>query len=253
VPSIDLNSDCGESFGNWTLGRDEDVIPLVTTISIACGFHAGDPVTMLRTIDVAKRSGVRIGAHPGLPDLLGFGRRTMDISPSDTYAYIAYQVGALVSLLAAQDLTLNHVKPHGALDMLRRDRALAEAAADAFFDSMDRPALYWPVAEGNLLANALGARGARIVREFYPDLEYASDGTTVLERHKRAVSADEVKTRVRRLLEDGRVKTVDGSLIEMRAESICAHGDTPDALEVIHAIHEGIERSGWTVGPVDIA
>jgi UPF0271 protein len=251
VPTIDVNCDCGESFGNWTLGIDTQIIPLVTTVNVACGFHAGDPVTMIQTIEAAQAAKVRIGAHPGLPDLLGFGRRAMDLSAGDAYAYIAYQVGALASLLRSRNLSLSHVKPHGALYAIRSDRELAAAAAQAIADTMSRPVLYWPVGEGNLLAEELSARGGRVVNEFYPDLGYASDGSTVVERRKRPVSAAEVATRVRRFLEEGQVQTVDGNRIDLRAESICVHGDTPNALEVVGAVHQAIEEAGWECGPLD--
>ncbi|MEQ8697091.1 MAG: 5-oxoprolinase subunit PxpA, partial [Bauldia litoralis] len=142
---IDINCDCGESFGNWSMGADEALMPLITTANVACGFHGGDPLVMQRTVADAHRNGVAVGAHPGLPDLVGFGRRRMDISPAEAYAAVVYQVGALKGFLAPLGMTLHHVKPHGALyGMLNDQDDLAAAVAEAIRDTCPSPLLYWP-------------------------------------------------------------------------------------------------------------
>src|SRR5437870_9469176 len=142
---MDVNSGMGESFGNWVMGNDAALFPFVTTANVACGFHAGDPVTLVRTVRLAKRNGVVVGAHPGLPDLLGFGRRAMDISPEDAHAYVLYQAGALDGILRARSGRLHHVKPHGVLYAMLNERDdLAEAVADAISALMAAPTLYWP-------------------------------------------------------------------------------------------------------------
>ena len=145
LKKMDINCDMGESFGNWNMGDDVGMMPRITTANVACGFHASDPVTMLETVRLAKQHNVTVGAHPGLPDLLGFGRRTMNITPEDAYAYVVYQVGALQGALATQGMKLHHIKPHGAFySVLKTDEQLASAVAQAIKELSDDPILYWP-------------------------------------------------------------------------------------------------------------
>ncbi len=249
MKSIDINCDCGESFGNWTLGRDDEIVPRVTTVNVACGFHAGDPVTMRRTIEIARTGGTVVGAHPGLPDLAGFGRRRMAITPEEAYASVVYQAGALKSLLAATGMELHHVKPHGALYlMLNDEKELAEAVARAITDVCPLPKLYWPAPiEGLALPEAARRAGIDVVPEVYFDLEYDAHGRLVLQRKKIAVDIGRLRRRVSQFVRTGRIDTVDGTTIEVAARSICIHGDGPNAVEVLTAVREVLEEEGVAI------
>ena len=249
--TVDINADMGESFGNWRLGNDEALSREITTANVACGFHGSDPVTMLRTVRTAHEHGVVIGAHPGLPDLLGFGRRTMDVSGEDIYAYFVYQIGALQGVLAANGLTLHHVKPHGVLPaMLRQSDELAGAAADALVD-LGRPLVYFPspLDRGAFLL-AAKERGLRVVGEIYPDLAYRPDGSLIIQRHKGLTDLEQAAAQVRRFLESGCVLAEDGSEVPLEAESVCVHGDGPNAVEVAQTVRKAIAESGGEVGAV---
>jgi UPF0271 protein len=235
---MDINCDLGESFGNWKLGADDELLPLITTASLACGFHGGDPVTMRETVATAVEHGVAVGAHPGLPDLLGFGRREMDVSPEDLRAYVVYQAGALDAFLRPRGLRLNHIKPHGVLyPMLNRDDALAGAVVDAMYEVMERPVLYWPAgSEDRALLRAARERDVRVIREFYPDSRYGDDGETVVERRREPVTADAAETALRRFLDHGQVETIGGAPLALAAESICVHGDGPHAVAIVKRV-----------------
>jgi UPF0271 protein len=247
--TIDINCDLGESFGNWRMGNDEELLPRITTANVACGFHAGDPVTMVQTVARAVQLGVAVGAHPGLPDLLGFGRRTMDISPEDAYAYVLYQAGALDALLRAHGERLHHVKPHGILySMLNEREDLAKAVSDAVSAVMDAPLLYWPSgAEDGALVREARRRGFAVVLEFYPDLRYTSDRRLVIERRKVPLDPAVAVERLARFLRDETVETVDGDVVQLAAESICVHGDGPTAPEIVAALRRHLDAEGWAV------
>jgi UPF0271 protein len=244
IRSIDINCDCGESFGNWQMGADEALLPRLTTANIACGYHAGDPQTMLRTVELAKASGIAAGAHPGLPDLMGFGRRRMSISPAEAYGLVLYQAGALKAMLEAAGLALHHVKPHGALySMLNEDAALAEAAARAIAEVCPQPMLYWPApTAGCALPDAAVARGIAVVGEVYVDLDYDARGRLVLQRKKETVPLAKVRARLEAFLETGRVTAITGESVEMPAGSICIHGDGPNALDILETVREVLAR-----------
>ena len=244
--AIDINVDCGESFAKWKLGADEELIPLITTASVACGWHAGDPATMRRTVELCVEHGVAIVAHPGLPDLLGFGRRAMEISPADLRAAIVYQSGALEAFLRPHGLRLNHVKPHGALYlMLNSSEDLAAAAVDAFFDVMEEPVVYWPAApDDRALARVCRERGVRFVGEYYPDSRYGVAGETVVEHDRPPMDPDAVEAAFRRFLADGEVETIDGGPIRFEAESVCVHGDGPSAVAITRRVIEVLEDLG---------
>jgi UPF0271 protein len=247
--TIDINCDLGESFGNWRMGADEELLPRISTANVACGFHGGDPVTMVRTVDRALELGVAVGAHPGLPDLLGFGRRAMDISPEDAHAYVLYQAGALDAILRARGERLHHVKPHGVLYSMLNERAdLAEAVADAISALMDAPTLYWPAgAEDGALIREARRRDFDVVLEFYPDLRYTSDRRLVLERRKAPLEPSVAVERLARFLRDGTAETVDGTQVELAAGSVCVHGDGPTAPEIVEALRVHLDREGWAV------
>jgi UPF0271 protein len=231
---LDINCDCGESFGKWRLGADEEMLVRITTASVACGWHAGDPATMRETVALAVQHGVAVGAHPGLPDLLGFGRRIMQISPGDLRAAIVYQAGALEAFLRPHGRRLSHVKPHGALYlMLNEDEELASAAVDAFFDVMESPVLYWPAgSEDRALVRTAVDRGVAVVGEYYPDARYDSHGQTAIEHNRKPLDADEVEAAIARFLDTGTVETVNGGVIELEAASLCIHGDGPSAVMI---------------------
>ncbi len=184
--SIDINCDCGESFGNWQLGADDAILPLITTANVACGFHGGDPMVMRRTVEIAASNGVAVGAHPGLPDLVGFGRRKMDISADDAYAMVVYQVGALKAFLEASGMSLHHVKPHGALYVMLHDQEeVAAAVAEAIRDTCPAPLLYWPApVEMHALPRAARKLGIEVVGEVYFDLGYSDEAKLIVERKK---------------------------------------------------------------------
>ena len=251
ITSMDINCDMGESFGNWIMGNDIGMMAHITTANVACGFHAGDPLTMLDTVQMAKENGVVVGSHPGLPDLLGFGRRTMDISPEDAYAYTVYQTGALQAALKSCGMKLHHVKPHGAFySVLRTNEALAKAVADAISLLSDDPMLYWPAPTDAAMPTAARKNGIRVVGEIYPDLQYATDGTLVIQREKHKTDVEFAVSQVKRYVTTGRVETIDGSLITLDAEALCIHGDGPNATEVATAIVSALDEIGCSINPV---
>jgi UPF0271 protein len=247
--TIDINSDCGESFGNWRMGNDEALIPLISSANVACGYHASDPLTMRATVEACMAAGVSVGSHPGLPDLLGFGRRPMRITPDDGYAYVVYQTGALQAFLTAGGATLHHVKPHGAFyTILREDDDLAAAFCEAVAAVMPEPLVYWPDPTECSLPRVAREKGLRVVLEIYPDLTYSPEGTLVLQRAKEHTDVEKATAQVRRWLEHGHVEALDGTTIPVAAESICIHGDGPNAVEVAEAIRDVILESGNWIG-----
>jgi 5-oxoprolinase (ATP-hydrolysing) subunit A len=253
--TLDVNCDMGESFGNWSMGADEAMMPHITTANVACGFHGGDPLTMRKTIRLAAEHGVAIGAHPGFPDLLGFGRRALALDGDDAAAYVTYQAGALQAFLAAEGLPLHHVKPHGAFfSVLRDDARLAEPVADAVAALGDGVLVYWPApAEGVPFCDALAARGVQIVGEIYPDLSYDAGGKLKIQRTKAHTDVDFAAGQVRSFLADGTVAAEDGSKLGFEARSACVHGDGPNAVEVAEAIERAVAEAGASLAAVNAA
>lgn len=244
---IDINCDCGESYGNWRMGDDERMFELITTANLACGFHAGDPRTMLRSVRAAQAHGVVVGAHPGLPDLMGFGRRPMAVTAEELYAYWLYQIGSLQAMLHAHGMALNHAKPHGAMyTIVRGDDELGEAAAQAVAEAAPGAVVYWPTRE-DAFGRAAQRRGIPVVTEIYPDLKYRPDGSLIIEREKAHLDLDHAAEQVRRFVAEGVVQAVDGSLLEVDATSICIHGDGPNAIEVATTVRRVLEEAGCTV------
>lgn len=227
---IDLNCDLGESYGAWSMGDDAAALDHITSANIACGFHAGDPLTMQRTVEAAVARGVAIGAHPSLPDLQGFGRREMLVSADEAYALTIYQTGALAAFARAAGSTLHHVKPHGALyNMAARDTTLADAIAAAVhaFD----PALILVGLSGSELPAAGERIGLRVAHEVFADRGYRADGSLLPRGSDGAVIADvdAAIAQALRLATRGEVVAVDGSMVNVRADSLCLHGDHPGA------------------------
>jgi UPF0271 protein len=250
--TIDINCDCGESFGNWPMGADDALMPLITTANIACGFHGGDPMVMRKTVAAAHANGVAVGAHPGLPDLVGFGRRKMDISPAEAYAMVVYQVGALKGFLDPLGMVLHHVKPHGALYMMLHDQEdVAVAVAEAIRDTCPSPLLYWPApVELHALPRAARKLGIDVVGEVYFDLAYSDEAHLVVERKKAAKDLDDIAQRVRRYLDDGVVLAQSGKAIALDAATICVHGDGPNSVEVAKTVRavlaeKGVGAAAW--------
>ena len=249
---IDLNCDLGESFGAFKIGNDQEVLNYISSANIACGYHAGDHNVMFETVSLAKKSGVQIGAHPGLPDLAGFGRREMILSPREVYHLVVYQIGALAAVCKANGTGLAHVKPHGALyNMAAKNRKMAAAIADAIANV--NPALVFFGLAGSELVKAGKEKGLLVAEEVFADRTYQSDGTLTSRQEKNAMihDADYAIKRLIRMINERKVESVDGTDIGIKADTICVHGDEPQALEFVTKLknallHENISiRKSW--------
>lgn len=248
--TIDLNSDLGESFGAYTIGNDKDVLQYVSSANIACGFHAGDPTVMQRTVTLALSQGVALGAHPGLPDLVGFGRRKMAVSPADAYAMVVYQVGALQAFATAQGATLQHVKPHGALyNMAAKDEALAAAIAKAVHDV--NPALILYGLAGSYLITEGEKAGLQTASEVFADRTYQPDGSLTPRTQPNAMVTDEdvAIARVLRMITEGVVQAQNGQDIPVKADTVCIHGDGAKALAFAEKIKQALLAHDVAVQP----
>ncbi|MCA1561405.1 MAG: LamB/YcsF family protein [Acidobacteria bacterium] len=248
VMHIDLNADLGESFGAWRMGADSAVIASITSANVACGYHAGDPAVMRATVRLARDAGVAVGAHPGLPDLIGFGRREIRVSPQDVEDLVLYQIGALAAVAAAEGVRLQHVKAHGALyNMAVRDRSLADAIARAIkaFD----PALIMFGLPGSEMIQAGQREGLTVAAEGFADRAYEPDGSLTPRSRPGSVihDVDEVVHRAVRMASEGRVTATDGSDIPLRVDTLCTHGDTPGAPEMTRRLRQGLEACGVSV------
>ncbi len=250
---IDLNCDMGEGFGAYTLGADAAIIPSISSANIACGFHAGDPLIMATMVRLAAQHGVAVGAHPGFPDLVGFGRRNMVLSPAEAKAAMIYQVGALLGFCRAAGVPLEHVKPHGALyNMAAKDRVLADALT-AGVQAVD-PGLILVGLAGSELVQAGRDCGLRVAREVFADRNYRPDGSLVPRQDPQAVVHDpsQVTARVVRMVRDGQVTAVDGTVLDLAFDTICLHGDTPGAVSLAQAIRAELEQAGIRPAPLSI-
>ena len=245
---VDLNADMGESFGRWTLGDDAALMPHLTSANIATGFHGGDPHVMRRTVALALEHGVGIGAHVALPDLLGFGRRRMAVSAAELRDYVLYQAGAMAAFAEGAGGRLQHVKPHGALyTMAQGDPELAQGVADAIAELGGGVLL---LLAGKTVADAARAAGVPFVPEGYVDLDYAGDGSLVIERVKQVRDPETMAAKAVRLVTEGKVQTLDGSDLELEARSICVHGDAPNAPDIAGAIRRALEGAGVALTPL---
>ncbi len=245
---IDLNSDLGESFGPWSMGDDAALMTSISSANIACGFHAGDPGAMRATIALAQAHGVAIGAHPGFPDLVGFGRRELKASPREVEDFVLYQVAALAGVAAAQGLRLQHVKAHGALyNMACRDRALADAIARAVA-ALDRSLVLFGLPDSELIRAGEDA-GLRVAAEVFADRAYEPDGSLASRQTPGSVIHDAaaVVARAVQMVRERQVVATDGTVIALRADTICLHGDTPGAAGLARSVRQGLEAAGVTI------
>ncbi len=236
--TVNINCDMGESFGLYRMGDDEAMMPYITEANVACGFHGSDPNHMRRTVDLAKRFGVRVGAHFSLPDLPGFGRREMQIEREEMANIVLYQIGALKGFLEVAGVPLNHLKPHGALyAMAARQEHIAEAIADvgAYFDV---PLFGLP---GTLHEQVYTARGLEFRAEFFADLDYEDDGRLLITREHAAVPPEAAAQRALRAVREGVVRSTGGIDLPVRAETVCVHSDTPDCVAVARAVSTALK------------
>jgi len=249
---VDLNCDMGESYGAFTIGNDAAVFPFITSANIACGFHGGDPGVMRRTVLAAVQYGVAIGAHPGLPDLIGFGRREMAVTAQDVYDMVVYQVGALRAVATAASTQLRHVKPHGALyNMAAAQPVLATAIAHAIRDT--DPALRLVGRAGSALIAAGRAASLITASEVFADRHYQADGALVSRSLDNAViaSVDEAVQRAIEMVRHHRVTAIDGTTIAIQADTLCVHGDAPHAPALVRELRSALASAGVDVRPLD--
>ena len=248
---IDLNSDLGESFGAYKLGKDEDIIPLISSANIACGAHAGDPTVMKKTVELCKKNGVSFGAHPGFFDLMGFGRRNMAISPEDAKNIMTSQIGALDAFAKSEGVKLSHVKPHGALyNMAAKDKALARAIAEAVY-AYDKSLILLGLS-GSEMLNAAKEIGLPFAAEVFADRAYEDDGSLVARTKEGAMikDEDEAVSRVIRMIKEHKVRSLSGKDIEISPASVCVHGDSEKALLFVKKIREALAKEGVEVRPL---
>jgi len=254
VKIIDLNSDVDESFGAYKLGMDEDVIKYITSANIACGWHAGDPLVMDKTVKMAVEHGVGIGAHPGYPDLLGFGRRNMNCTMEDIKDYLVYQIGALEAFCKVHGTRLCHVKPHGALYLTAvEDKEVARAVAEAIM-SVNPDLLYVALAgaKGEVMRRIGQDVGLKVVYEAFPDRAYTPEGNLVSRSQPGAVIKDPevVSKRALKMAKEGKVIAIDGTTIPLEVQTLCVHGDTPTAVDLVKNIRAILEADGVELKPM---
>ena len=249
--TVDLNADAGESFGPWTMGADEALFASLTSVNLACGFHAGDPLTMHKTVQLAAAHGVQVGAHPGFPDRVGFGRRDVGASFEEVYTDVLYQLGALHAFLRAQGAALHHVKAHGALYLkMMRDEATACAVAAAVHDyDASLPLVILGGPGGAVMARAAEEAGVKVVQEAFPDRAYLKNGYLASRSIEGAVIRDprQAAARAVRMVTEGRIETLDGGETEIQAQTLCVHGDNPKAPSVAAAVRRALETAGVSV------
>ena len=248
MQAVDFNSDMGEGFGPWTIGDgvDTELMGFISSANIATGFHAGDPGTMRRTVETAKRLGVAIGAHPGFRDLVGFGRRHIHAPAQELVDDMLYQLGALREIARAQGVPLQHIKPHGALYMhLARD----EQAARLLVENLQRlePQLLLYCMPDSVIWRVARELGQPVIREFYADRDYDLSGSIVFTRQVRALDPGEVAAKVLRACQSGLVRTVEGQDLPIAFDSICLHSDTPGALALVQATRQALDQAGIEV------
>jgi UPF0271 protein len=251
---IDISADCGESFGPYKLGFDEELMPLISSANIACGWHAGDPMIMLKTVRLAKKYGVGVGSHTGFMDLMGFGRRAMEVSPEEYENYIIYQMGALQAFARAEGVKVQHATVHGAAGHMfygniEYSRAFVNAVV-AVDPNIVIPVIYGP--KGEALSQEAKEKGVRVIRKFFGDRAYTKDGNLANRKLPGSVIHDPacVIARVIRMINEKKVKTIDGIDIEVNAPSIMMHGDTPEIIEMLRTLRKALEAQGMKIVPM---
>ncbi|CAM4301031.1 UPF0271 protein [Pedobacter westerhofensis] len=245
IYTVDLNCDMGESYGAFTMGSDEIILPFVTSANIACGFHAGDPAVMKKTVRQAIAKGVVIGAHPGLPDLQGFGRREMAVSPEEAYDLVVYQIGALAAFVKSEGGILHHVKPHGALyNMAAVNRELAAAIAEAVY-KVEPGLILYGLSGSELIAEGAKA-GLKVANEVFADRAYQQDGRLTSRKLADAMVTDDLLaiSRVLRMVKEGKVKSQQGVDIDITVDTICIHGDGKHAVLFAEKIYTAFKKEG---------
>ncbi len=251
--NIDINCDMGESFGPWPMGADDQVMPHITSANVACGAHAGDPTVMRRTVRLARAAGVGVGAHPGFADLQGFGRREMAVDPAELEDSLVAQIGALTAIAHAEGARIQHVKAHGALyNMAARDRLVADAIARAIASC--GLSLIMFALPGSPMIEAGRAAGLRVAAEGFADRAYEPDGSLTPRSRPGAVihEPEAVVTRAVRMVRDGIISTADGREASLRVDTICVHGDTPGAPDLVRCIRDGLTAAGVTIAPIGV-
>jgi UPF0271 protein len=249
---IDINCDLGESYGHFKVGQDSKIMPHITSANVACGFHAGDPVTVARTVKLAKRFGVAVGAHPGYPDIMGFGRREMKLNSEELKSYITYQVGALQAFAKASGTGLQHVKPHGALyNLATRDRSIARTIAEAVLGIDSKLILLGP--PNSMIAKNASQMGLRVALEAFADRAYNPVGTLVSRSQPGSVIEEPklVVERARKMIEDGTITAINGETVHLgEVHTICVHSDTPNAVEMARTLKASLLAAKIDVKPV---
>ncbi|MGC8494580.1 MAG: LamB/YcsF family protein [Syntrophobacteraceae bacterium] len=243
---IDLNVDMGESFGMYSLGDDEGFMPFISSANVACGFHAGDPCVMKKTVALAKNHAVSVGAHPGLPDLQGFGRRMMDLSLDELYCDLMYQIGALQAFVGAAGMRLHHVKPHGKLYGMAHMREEVAQTICRVIRDIDGDLFLYCMKKG-FLGEIAAEFGIRTIFEVYSDLDYDRDGNLVITRQHEVHEPAAVAERVVGMLRDGTVTTTAGTKLAIEGSSVCVHSDSPNALAIVRAVREAIIGNGFAI------
>ncbi|HKL30455.1 MAG TPA: 5-oxoprolinase subunit PxpA [Natrialbaceae archaeon] len=249
--AVDLNCDLGEGFGAYSIEIDEAVMETISSANVAAGFHAGDPMELENTVEYAKKYDTAVGAHPGLPDLLGFGRRQMEVTTDEVRNYVTYQVGAVRAFCNRAGVELQHVKPHGALyNMASNDEAVATGIIQALDGVPDSPSLL--ALSGSKFATMAEAAGLDVRHEVFADRAYNPDGTLVSRRRDGAVihDPDRLAERAVRMVKEGQVETIDGETLELEVDSICVHGDSAEATENVARLSDAFEEEGISIAPL---
>jgi len=250
---IDINCDMGESYGRWTLGHDDEIMPYLTSANIACGYHAGDPHVMRHSVEMAVQHGVAVGAHPGLPDLMGFGRRRMEVTPQELKDFHRYQVGALAAFAQAAGTKLQHVKAHGIqYFMFEENLAVGRASGEQVVE-LDPEIILMTMAMTKYDAEVRKVKGLRVAAEGFADRVYADDGQLVSRKlGKDALVTDPSKAadQAVRMVMEGKVQTISGKVIDVKVQTICIHGDGPTAEKIVPAVREALVKAGAIVKPL---
>jgi len=248
--TVDLNSDLGESYGSFKVGCDEEILKYVSSANIACGWHGGDPVVMEKTVKTAKTNDIAVGAHPSYPDLMGFGRRKMVLSAEELKAYTKYQLGAFWVFAESNGMEVAHIKPHGAMyNDAGADYNIARAIAEAAFEV--NPSIAFMALAGSQMVRAANDVGLRVISEVFADRAYEEDGSLVARSKPGAIIHDEELCiqRIIKMLKDGKVAAVSGKEIDVTVDSICVHGDNPQALLFVQKIRENLKNEGFVIQP----